>query len=166
MQDAEQGMPLPPPYGLPSVYYAEADVSCPIDEAWRLMLDYQSWNPDFANARVTTIAGQRQAEGEVVTIQIMNPAGDVLAQFYAHTVKVVPQRHFVWYTYTGVQGSFHNFIDFELAESVSGCRFRINFYAQNLLSADALAAHREKTQNSLVRLAAAFKNFCEARAGS
>jgi hypothetical protein len=151
----------------PSVYYAESVVNCGIEKAWKVMLDYQAWNPSFVGAEVTSVSGQARAEGEIVMIkkQLIGANGEPLPVFYAETVKVVPHRHIVWYVYKKQGDSFRNFVDFGLSEAPSGVRFNVYYYAQNQISAELLIENRRQSEVSLQNLATAFKRYCEAHAG-
>jgi len=146
---------------LPSVYYAESVVRCPLDEAWHAMLDYQAWNPNFTNAQVTLVDGVPGQEGELNLISIHGGDGAVLAEFYSRTVKLVLLRHVVWYVYPKQGESFRNFVDFWLEQTESGVRFRIFYYAQNWLSCQQLSQERASSEAALNSLAAAFKQYCE-----
>jgi hypothetical protein len=135
-----------------------------LDKAWKIMLDYKAWNPDFANSRVTLVSGQAGGEDEVVLIQPLDANGVPIMEFYAATVKVVPRRHIVWYVYPKEGTAFRNFVDFGLSETSSGVTFNIAYYAQSPLSGEALLAERQNSEASLGNLATAFKQYCESHA--
>lgn len=157
-----------------SVYYLEIDVKCDLRRAWNLMLDYEAWNPSFVGAKVTLVRGQRQTPGELVLIvksaSALKESGAPLPEFYsdiefyAETVKMDPPSRLVWYLYQKGGDTFRNFVDFSLAEESGGVRFVIHYYAQDRLPEAALIRHRADTEAALQGIAAAFKNYCEARA--
>src|SRR5262245_58205337 len=109
-------------HALPTVYYAESLVNCTLRKAWKIMLDYQSWNPTFAEAEVIPVRGEPSTEGELVLIRksLTDVKGEPLPQFYAETVKVVPDRRIVWYVYPKEGDAFRNFVDFGLTEVAAG----------------------------------------------
>ena len=153
--------PRATPAWLPSVYYAETLVNCALDVAWKLMLDYQAWNPDFATAQIERLRGEASAEGELNLIKMVGDNGEVLAEFYSETVKVVSRRHIVWYVYPKEGSAFRNFVDFWLENAESRVRFSIYYYAQNPVTLDTLAQQRQEMEAGLQNLAAAFKAYCE-----
>jgi hypothetical protein len=147
----------------PSVYYSEILIDCPIDKAWKFMLDYEAWNPTFVGAEVVPVKGKARTEGELVLIRksLKDIKGEPLPEFYAETVKVVPHRHIVWYVYPKGTGDFRNFVDFGLSEEPSGVKFSVYYYAQNRIAPELLSKEREATQKIHGELAAAFKKYCE-----
>lgn len=151
---------------VPSVYYAESVVNCPLNHAWRALLNYQAWNPSFAGAQVTHTHGEQGREGEIVQIQksIMDASGKPWPEFYAETVKLVPQRHVVWFVYSKAGDLSRNFVDFGLEPATSGVKLSIQYYALNPLAGEALAAQRRQMEAALGELATAFKNHCESKA--
>jgi hypothetical protein len=148
-----------------SVYYATIAIDADLAQAWRKLLDYQSWNPTFAGANVTPVGGDFQSEGEQVLIRklLSDAKGDRLPDFYAETVKIVPQKHVVWCVYPKEGDGFRNFVDFGLSDVSPGVRFDIYYYEQNHLSGEDLAKHRVESQEGFDKLALAFKQYCEAR---
>jgi hypothetical protein len=150
----------------PSVYYGESLVRCKIDYAWKVMLDYQAWNPTFVGAEVMPVRGDYRTEGELVLIKksLSDVHGEPLPQFYAETIKVVPRRNIVWFVYPVEGDDFRNFVDFGLLEGPAGVTFRIDYYAQNRLSGDLLLKERTQSQATLQHTADAFKEYCETHA--
>lgn len=147
----------------PSVYYAEILVNCTKEKAWKAMLDYQAWNPTFIGAQVTPVCGKPGTEGEVVRIgkQLSDVNGDPLPEFFAETVKVVPERHIVWYVHPKEGDAFCNFVDFGLVEAGGEVKFQVLYYEQNRLSGSVLLRQREQFEATLLAVAAAFKSYCE-----
>lgn len=151
------------PDWVPTVYYAEAEVECSLEQAWAVLIDYQSWNPTFASgATVRHVSGIAGAEGEVVEISktLLDVTGEQLPVFFALTVKVVPHSHLCWYVYPKSQGEFRNFVDFGLRQTPGGVRFNIYYYEQNRLSGALLAKQRVEYQAMVDSTARAFKSFC------
>lgn len=144
----------------PSVFYAESLVHCTLQSAWRMMLDYKAWNPDFACAETALVRGEPRSEGELTLITLFGENRAPLSQFYAETVKVA-SHHIVWYVFPAEGDSFRNFVDFGLEETPSGVTFRIYYYAQNRASVEALAQVRREMETSLRNLTVAFKHYCE-----
>jgi hypothetical protein len=153
------------PGWVPSVYYAQSVVRCPLTKAWETLLDYEAWNPTFVGAHVVPVRGEPRTEGELVLIRksLTDVKGEPL-EFYAETVKVSPQRHIVWYVYPKEGQAFRNFVEFGLAEAFSGVQFDIRYYAQNRLPAQLLIQERNATAAILRDSALAFKRYCEAHA--
>ena len=149
---------------IPSVFHAEVLVACRLEHSWEVMLDYQAWNPDFAHAQVELLSGRPRTEGELVLIKLHDKNGTRLSEFYAETVKVVSQRRFVWYVYPEEGDAFRNFVDFGLAETPSGVKFSIDYYAQTPLPHESLSTYRQESEAAFRKLAAAFKEYCEAHA--
>jgi hypothetical protein len=148
---------------VPSVYYAQILVDCPLARAWEILLDYRAWNPDFVGARVIPVSGKHRTQGEVVLISkpvVMD--GEPLPEFFAETAKLTPHRRVVWYVYPKSEESFRNFVDFALDELPSGVRFNIDYYEQIRLAREAIKKHREEFEKSLHDCALAFKRYCEA----
>src|SRR5687767_2235836 len=144
----------------PSVYYVESSVRCRLHDAWRIMLDYKAWNPDFARAETALVRGTTGSEGELTLITMLDEHRAPVSQFYAETVKVVAPHHIVWYVFPKEGDAFRNFGDFWLEETPSGVTFRIHYYAQNAVPVQALAQLRADTEASLRNLAGAFKRYC------
>jgi hypothetical protein len=149
-----------------SVYYAESFVNSTLEKAWKLLLEYELWNPTFVDATVTLISGKHRSEGEVVLIHkpSLHMYGEPIPYFYAETLKVVPYRHMAGYLYPKEGDTFRNFVDFGLSEVSAGVRFDIFYYEQNRLSGELLTKHRKEYEVALKDLAAAFKHYCEAHA--
>jgi hypothetical protein len=148
-----------------SVYHAECVVECNLATAWEKLLDYVSWNPTFAGAKVVPISGEYRKEGEVVLIKksISTVSGEPLSAFYAETVKVVPSRRIVWYVYPIEGELFRNFVDFSLAETPTGIKFAISYYEQTHLTEDLLSLQRTELPKIARRVTLAFKQYCEGR---
>jgi hypothetical protein len=153
---------------IPSVYFAESLVNTTLDYAWTVMLDYQAWNPTFADAQVTLVKGQPSTEGELVLIskKYLDAKGEPLPAFYCETVKIVPHRRIVWYAYPKLDNanqmdSFRNFVDFGLTAVPGGVRFDIYYYAQNRVLEGQLATERKYMESFLSDLAVTFKKHCE-----
>ncbi len=146
-----------------SIYEAQSLVTCSLPDAWRSLLDYQSWNPSFADSEVVTVKGAPRTEGEVVLIKkkLLDVTGAPLPQFFAETVRLVPSRQVVWYVYPKDGDSFRNFVDFRLSETSEGVRFEIHYYAQDRLAEDLLRKQRREYQRFFDNLAFAFKKYCE-----
>lgn len=148
----------------PSVYFFEVDIALPLKQAWEKLIDYQSWNPTFAGARVTPLAGSPRTEGEVVLINKNVPYDDgkPRPEFLAITAKVVPYSHIVWYIYPTQGHNFLNFVDLQLTETPTGVKYNVNYYAQTIAADEnELAAERAKTNKALGDLALAFKRHCK-----
>src|SRR5688572_1704858 len=122
----------------PSVYHAESIAHCGLEDAWKLMLNYRAWNPNFAGAKVTLISGQPQSAGELNLIQLFDSTGVPVPEFFAATVKVTPPRDIVWYVYPKEGNAFCNFVHFWLEEVQRGVRFTVYYYAQYVLTGEAL----------------------------
>jgi hypothetical protein len=147
----------------PSVFYAESAVRCRLQDAWRMMLDYKAWNPDFVHSETNSVRGEPGCEGELTLITQLDGNRTPVAQFYAETVKLVPPYHIVWYVFPKEGDAFRNFVDFWLEETSSGVKFRIYYYAQNSVGVQALAQLRTDIETSLRNLVMAFKSYCESR---
>jgi hypothetical protein len=149
-----------------SVYYAEIVIGCELERAWERMLDYEAWNPSFQGAQVHRVRGEARAEGELVLIKkaIVDSAGNPWPEFYAETVKLVPQSHVVWYLYPKEGDAMRNFVDFELTAISSAVRFNIDYYAQSRVTGEALSRERKEMQAALNDLTLALKRHCEAYA--
>jgi len=147
----------------PAVYYAEVKVNCPLEKAWKILLDYEAWNPTFIGAQVVPVQGPRRAEGELVLIEksLSNTNGEPLPAFYAQTIKMVPRSHIVWYVYPKEGEAFRNFVDFGLTEARSGVGFNIYYYAQTVTSGDLLIQQRKDSEAMMQTVALAFKKYCE-----
>jgi hypothetical protein len=144
----------------PSVYHAECCVECTRQQAWHAVLDYTSWNPDFANAEIIPISGKPGMEGELVLMKLRSASGDLLAEFHSQTVRIVPETCIVWYVHPKEGTAFRNFVDFSLEEAPAGVRFSIRYYAQNPLSGDPLRQQRQGMQAGLEELTRAFQRHC------
>jgi hypothetical protein len=151
--------------GFASVNYAASDdIACDIATAWEILQDYQAWNPTFVGATVTPVSGPPGGEGEVVRIskRLVDPSGERIPDFYAETVKIVPERHLVWYVFGDEHATFRNFVDFGLDPTAAGCRWLASYYAQNAVEAARLEEWVGFQQETLEKTAAAFKEYCEA----
>jgi len=153
----------------PSVYFAEILVQCELEHAWRVLLDFEVWNPTFVGSRVTPVAGNARSEGERLLISktYSDPKGERFPEYYADTVKVVPSRRIVWYCYAKEGSSYHdqrdpfrNFVDFGLTEEPAGVRFAICYYEQNRQSGEVLSRERAFMQSALDQVVAAFREYC------
>jgi hypothetical protein len=162
---ARVGRAFDPMSWAPSVYYANSLVNCPLPKVWELLLDYEAWNPSFADALVTRVAGEPRTEGEIVLIKksVLDAIGQPIPEFYAETVKLIVPRRIVWYVYPREGDSFRNFVDFGLTEVATGVRFNIDYYAQNPLVGELLSKERVHSETGLHDLALAFKRYCESR---
>jgi hypothetical protein len=141
-----------------------------METAWRILLNFEAWNPTFVGATVTRVRGNASSVGEIllITKTYSDPKGEAFPEYYAETIKVVPGRRIVWYcyakdglTYHGQKDPFRNFVDFGLTSGSNGVRFNINYYAQNRQSADRLAREREFMESTLQEVAAAFSSYCQ-----
>jgi hypothetical protein len=152
--------------GLPCVSYATFDVECDIATAWEILQDYPSWNPSFVGATVTHVDGPRGAEGETVRISkdLADPSGSRLPAFHATTVRMVPERHLVWYVFGDDGDRFRNFVDFGLTPTETGCRWDAYYYAQYAVEPDRLGEWTALQQRTLEETGAAFAEYCGARA--
>lgn len=152
--------------GLPCVSYAASEVACDIETAWEVLLDYPAWNPTFVGATVTHVDGPVGGEGETVRIskELKDPTGTKLPAFHAETVRIVPQRHLVWYVFGDDGDPFRNFVDFGLTPTESGCRWNAYYYAQYAVEPERLAEWAELQQRTLDETGEAFAKYCEARA--
>jgi hypothetical protein len=138
-----------------------------LEKAWKILLDYEAWNPTFAGAQVVSIRGRWRTEGELVLIKksLAGIDGQSLPEFYAHTIKIVPRRHIVWHVYPKEGEDFQNFVDFGLLAEGSGVRFTINYYALSAeVEEDRLAEENRAREVTLRSVASAFKTYCETRA--
>jgi hypothetical protein len=146
-----------------SVYYAESNVRCSLEAAWKVLLDYQRWNPHFDGATITPVQGRADREGGLVLIQDKDPyiPGEPPPKFLALTVKVVPQRNVVWCVYPQSGAAFRNFVDFSLTQCAGGVQFSVRYYEQLAIADDLLAGHRQQSDEIYQRLALSFKNYCE-----
>lgn len=153
----------------PVVYHAESLVNCGMEKAWKIMLNYEAWNPTFVDAVVTPVRGRYRSEGELVLIKKApsNGNGGELPPFYAKTVKVTRHAHVVWYVYPRDENpsyNFRNFVDFGLTETGSGVKFNVFYYAQVSSSGESLAKEKKEYGAAMREIAVAFKSYCEARA--
>jgi hypothetical protein len=148
---------------MPSAYYAESIVHCSLEHSWKVLLNYQAWNPSFAGAKVIRVQGEPNREGEIVRIQkaITDSSGKTWPEFYAQTVKIVPYHHVVWHVYSQSGDPSRNFVDFTLEPATSAVKLRIGYYALNPLWGEALDTQRREMDAALRDLAVAFKNYCE-----
>jgi uncharacterized protein YndB with AHSA1/START domain len=81
------------------------------EDVWRHLVQYEEWNPEYDDATVTTLAGDKDEEGEVVLIQkAFGPP------FEMTVAKLVPGEQLVWVIYSpesrGTEGI--SFIDITL----------------------------------------------------
>jgi hypothetical protein len=141
----------------------ETEVNTGLRGVWTALLQYEVWNPTFADATVVPITGGYRSEGEIVLIKKrgVDQAGTSIPEFYAETVKIIPFSRICWYVHPKDGESFRNFVDFGLSEIPSGVRFSINYYEQSLLTGEQLAQHRRESTLSFPELAAAYKAYCE-----
>jgi hypothetical protein len=155
----------------PSIYFAESWARCPLNYAWKVLLDYEAWNPTFVGAQVQPVKGEWRKPGELVLIkkQLAGADGEPLPQFYAETVVAIAPRRIIWYVYPVEGHSFRNFVDFGLSEVDSGVRFSINYYAQSARYGEltpqqrqALEQERAQSVQTLQHTADTFKQYCEA----
>lgn len=147
-----------------SSYYASSLVHCPLEDAWRSMVNYPAWNPGFVGSRVTRVQGDPNVEDEIVLIELVDGRGDPLPPFYAQTLNVVPWRRMVWYAHDARGNAFRNFISFELVPEPHGIVFSIHWYALDRLTGPSLTEHRKATELGLQQLADAFKTFVSTHA--
>jgi hypothetical protein len=153
----------------PSIYFAESVVRCSLEAAWKVLVDYEAWNPTFAGAQVQPVKGERRKPGELVLIKKnLDYHGEPLAPFYAETVVAIAPRRIIWYVYPAQGHSFRNFVDFGLSEVDAGVRFNINYYAQSARYGEltpqqqqALEQERAQSARDMQHLADAFKQYCE-----
>lgn len=150
----------------PSVFFVECVITCPIEHAWKCLLDYKAWNPSFVGAQVIPIRGAPSSEGEVVLIRkkVPRPDGKMSPEFYAETVKIIPYRRIVWYVHPKDGNTFRNFVDFGLTEVANGVKYNVCYYAQHPLSGEALKIERMGNEDALPKYAQAFKEYCEGSA--
>lgn len=146
-----------------SIYYAEIDIDAPLERTWERLVDYQAWNPNFAHAKVTTIKGQRGAQGEVIHIDERDAEGAAVQEFYAETTRIEPGRRIAWFVYPLDREEFRNFVDFELVPRDGGVTFQIRYYAQvrGEFSDAELAEQTAAGDAAYVGLAKAFKEYAE-----
>ena len=145
-----------------SVYYAQSQLACTVEQAWPRMLAYQDWNPGFVGGTVSRLRGQPASEGELVLISLVDAAGNPVPEFYAETLKVVPLRHIVWDVYPKAGEAFRNFLDFELTPAAHDrAEFRIHCYTQDRLTGALLEQQRAQSQAGLNALATAFREHCQ-----
>lgn len=146
-----------------SVVYTECSIDCPIERAWERLMNYEEWNPSFAGSHITRVRGAPRTEGELVLIRKteLRINGEKYPEFYAETVKIVPQRHIVWYIYPKEGSSFRNFVDLGLTPEGKGVRLNTYYYAQNPLFGESLQAERNTLEAALNKNALAFKKYCE-----
>jgi hypothetical protein len=151
---------------LASVYFASADVRCPIATAWKILLDYRAWNPHFHGVDVTPIRGTPGTEGELVVIKdaVSYVEGEPPPEFYAETVKVQPPHRVVWCVFSKAGPAFRNFVDFGLTETNDGVKFNVGYYEQVQLTPDKLSAHRAASDEVYAKLVAAFRTYAESSA--
>jgi hypothetical protein len=161
---------LAPMAWTPSIYFAESVVRCSLDHAWKVLVNYEKWNPTFVGAQVQSVKGEWRKAGELMLIrkQLATSSGEPLPQFYAETVVAIEPRRIVWYVYPVEGHLFRNFVDFGLSEVASGVRFSINYYAQSPRYAEltqqqreALEKERAQAMQDLQHSADAFKKYCE-----
>jgi hypothetical protein len=148
-----------------SAFFPHVEVDVPMDVAWPTMVDYMSWNPAFANARVTTVAGTPGAEGEVIHIEQYDAEGSLTQVFRAETVRIVPRHHITWAVFPEEGDDYLNFGDFELLERPGGVEFYIQYFAQTRTANADLAEVRAGLESGLRELVLAFKAYCESHAG-
>jgi hypothetical protein len=154
----------------PSIYFAESVVRCPLDYAWKVLVDYQKWNPTFIGAQVQPVRGEWRKPGELVLIkkQMETSSGEPLPEFYAETVVANEPHRIIWYVYPITGQQFRNFVDFGLSEVAGGVRFSINYYAQiqrfgelTVQQQQALEKERAQGTQDMHLLVDAFKKYCE-----
>ena len=151
---------------VPSVYSASIDVHCPIERAWPILLDYQTWNPHFAGVEVTRVPGTPDGEGEIVLIKDRVPyvEGEPPPEFYAQTVIVREPCQIVWCVFSKHGPEFRNFVDFSLNRTPGGVKFELRYYEELNISVQKLAAHRSESESVYANLVAAFKAYAESAA--
>lgn len=148
-----------------SAFFPSIDIDVPLAKAWDLLIDYNAWNPSFANAVVTTVEGQPGAEGEIVDIKQYDvPGGTLQAHFFAETVRVIERHHFTWAVYPIEGDDFRNFVDFELlARPDGGVTFYIQYFSQTRTAEADLPGVRAGMQQAFEDLTVAFKRHAESR---
>lgn len=146
-----------------SVFHAEVVVAVSLDEAWEILLRYEVWNPEFVGATITSIAGERRCEGEIVLFKTKLPenAPEPFLEFFAETVKVIPRRRISWYVYPREGNAFRNFVDFALSPTADGVSFTICYYEQITRLDTPLPEHRRESELVYRQLAHTFKDYCE-----
>lgn len=158
-----------PPAWTPSIYFAESVVRCPLDYAWKVLVNYEKWNPTFVGAQVRPMKGEWRRPGELVLIRKREIGSDDPApDFYAETVVAIEPRRIIWYVYPVEGHEFRNFVDFGLSEVASGVRFSINYYAQSPRHGELAQGQQETLEKAraqgtqdMQHLAEAFKKYCE-----
>jgi hypothetical protein len=92
-------------------------------EVWPHINHFELWNPEYRGATVETLAGTKDAEGQVVSIR--KDFGDA---FLMKVVKLVPDDQVLWLTWSGAAGSLEaaSFIDIRVEPDGHGgtlCRY-------------------------------------------
>jgi hypothetical protein len=149
---------------IPSCYRNEVHVNCSLELAWETLLHYPKWNPTFVGATVKRVRGSFGQEGELVLINkelLKDVHGNRLPQFYAETIKVIPQKKLVWLAYPEEGLAFCDFVDFELTKTDSGVRFVYCSFAQNQLPESLIEQQRARAQATYLSVVNAFKAYCE-----
>lgn len=104
------------------VWEGELILDAPIDQAWRHVIDYPSWQ---SYSTVRHVSGELGQEGEVVLLQ-NEDKGLKFLPYYARTIKLDPGRRVIWkiYPQEGTQGvGFFGFCEFRTDEMQGKTRF-------------------------------------------
>jgi hypothetical protein len=149
-----------------TVYRARSHVTCPLEKAWTILLNYPEWNPHFAGAKITAIRGNPGAEGECVLIRDNVPyvPDEDPPEFYAETIAVRGPHNIVWRVFPKIGNTFLNIVDFSLSAGDSGVDFSLAYYEQLAIAPHLLSEHRHTSTSAYEQTVKAFKTFCESHA--
>jgi hypothetical protein len=110
-----------------SAFFPSIRINASLADAWAKMVDFRAWNPNYAHSEVTTLRGVAGEEGEVARTQIFDANGNLLADYFAETVRIVPQHHITWAVYPAEGDDYLNFADFEILERDGVVEFFIQY---------------------------------------
>lgn len=97
-------------------------LDAPLNECWRCVLDYPSWQ---SYSTVRHVSGEPGGEGEVVMLRREEP-GVAHSPYYAKTINLDPPCRVVWKTYPAqpTNDEFFGIVDFRLSEQAARVCFR------------------------------------------
>jgi hypothetical protein len=104
------------------IWEGETLLDAPVEEAWRHVVNYSSWQN---YSIVQHVSGPPGGEGEVM--QLKKEEGGDFPPYYARTIKLEPERRIMWKVYpletAAPQSEFFGIVDFRVHEAGAQTRF-------------------------------------------